>query len=202
MQFLFNFLNPLLFLLLFSFHAHAEQVYFDFVLPVRIQNDNTEVVIKFKYDIPALSKSEGCRLTVKPVISSGSVEIYNLQTLTYIHGSDPPGSMPCLKQELPVKFTGITSDAPVTLFFVIYDTFTGQQYRTPEQKIWGSNYYHEYTSLLNDSLKNPEETSSSYIEGPKISEPPVPINPVKIYLWYLAPAFFLAGLIKLPDETC
>ena len=62
-------------------------------------------------------------------------------------------------------------------------------------------YYKKYTDLLNENIlktSNDDETLTKSVVDVVKPAGSKPNDPVKIYLWYLSPAFFLYGLLKSP----
>jgi len=143
------------------------------------------------------------RLTVKPYISAGAVEIYNKDLKKFVGITDFNSQLPYLQEEIPLRFIGVQSlETPASLHFYIYDTLTGQKYETPVKKIWGTAYYKKYTDLLNENILKTSGDENTLTESVVDVVKPVdskPNDPVKIYLWYLSPAFFLYGLLKSPN---
>lgn len=177
--------------------------YFDFELSQNLLKDGQEVQSKFLWNIKDFEMAGQKRLTVKPFISGGAVEIFNEDLNRYIGVADFNSTLPYLRQEMAIKFSGVqSSQNPLSLNFVIYDTLTGKNYSTPSKKVWGTAYYKKYTELLNDSiLKEPAEVGAIQERAvvPVSSGVDKSQDPVKLYLWYLSPAFFLYGLVKSPN---
>lgn len=177
--------------------------YFEFQLSENLLKDGQEVLVKFVWDIKDFDMKDQKRLTVKPFLSSGAVEIYNLELDRYIGMAELNSVVPYLQEEMLLKFNGVQSSLkPLVLKFIIYDTLTGKNYTTPDKKVWGTVYYKKYTELLNEKLlKEFAANSTVASESTKNTEPTVvkSQDPVKLYLWYLSPAFFLYGLLKSPN---
>ncbi len=183
--------------------------YFDFQLSDNMLKDGQEVKVKFVWDIKDFEMKNQKRLTVRPFITGGAVEIFSTELNRYIGMTDFNSTLPYLRQEMTVKFNGVqSSQNPLLLNFVIYDTLTGKNYPTPVKKIWGTAYYKKYTDLLNDNLiKGDVDDSVIQLKSEDVTGPDSNVNkshdkskdPLKLYLWYLSPAFFLYGLLKSPN---
>lgn len=183
--------------------------YFDFQLSGNLLRDGQEVKVKFVWDIKDLDMKDQKRFTVKPFLSSGAAEIFSQELNRYIGMADVNSTLPYLRDEMMLKFSGVQSSLnPLSLNFVIYDTLTGKNYPTPAKKIWGTAYYKKYTELLNDNLVK-DYVGDSLIQ-PESEEAVNPgsnvdktydktRDPLKLYLWYFSPAFFLYGLLKSPN---
>jgi len=177
--------------------------YFDFTLSDNLPRDGQEVDVKFVWNIKDLDMKDQKRLTVRPFLSGGAVEILNPDSNRYIGVADFNSLLPYLRENMTVRFSGVQSSRdPLSLSFTIYDNLMGKSYKTPVKKVWGISYYKAYTDLLNENLlketvssdvvqKDQEDTSVTQID--KSRDPP------QLYIWYLAPAFFLYGLLKSPN---
>ena len=177
--------------------------YFDFTLSGNLLKDGQEVEVKFVWDIKDLDMNDQKRLMVRPFLSGGAVEIFNPDSDRYIGVADFNSLLPYLRENMTVRFIGVQSSRdPLSLSFTIYDNLMGKSYKTPVKKVWGTSYYKAYTDLLNENLlkeidsggvsqKNPEDLPVAQID--KSRDPP------QLYIWYLAPAFFLYGLLKSPN---
>ena len=179
---------------------NVEQKYFNFILPQNVLKDGQEIKVEFSWNIKDFNMADQKRLTVRPFISAGAVEIYNQDLGTYVGNADFNTRLPYLQKEILLRFKGVqSSENPISLHFVIYDTLTGLNYSTPTKNIWGTAYYKKYTDLLNENLLKDygesEESAIGDIEDATTVEKK-PRDPPKIYLWYLSPAFFLYGLLK------
>ncbi len=181
----------------------ANNGYFDFDLSQNLLRDGQEVKVKFRWAITDFDMRDQKRLTVKPFLSSGAVAIYNEDLGRYIGMADFSSTFPYLREEMTLKFSGIQSlQSPAVLTFVVSDTLTDKNYPTPANKIWGTAYYTRYTDLLNENIlsasreEKVEQTENTNIAKTDINKPQ---DPVKLYLWYLSPAFFLYGLLKSPS---
>jgi len=181
---------------------------FDFILPQNVLRDGQEVVAQFTWNIQDFTMVEQKRLTVKPFISAGAVEIYNEDLKKFVGTADFNSWLPSLQKEMRVRFSGVQSlETPASLHFYLYDTLTGKKYETPVKKVWGTAYYKKYTDLINENIllntgipktSNDAKTlTESVIDVAKPADTK-PHDPVKIYLWYLSPALFLYGLLKSP----
>ena len=182
---------------------NVEQKYFNFILPQNVLKDGQEIKVEFSWNIKDFNMADQNRLTVRPFISAGAVEIYNQDLGTYVGNADFNTRLPYLQKEILLRFKGVqSSENPISLHFVIYDTLTGLNYSTPIKNIWGTAYYKKYTDLLNENLLKDygesEESAIGDIEDTKTADEK-PRDPPKIYLWYLSPAFFLYGLLKSPN---
>ena len=177
--------------------------YFDFTMSDNLLKDGQEVDIKFAWDIKDLDMKDQKRLTVKPFLSGGAVEIFNPDSNKYIGVADFNSLLQYLRENMTIRFSGVQSSRdPLALSFTIYDNLMGKSYKTPVKKVWGTSYYKAYTDLLNENIltdadsgdidqKSSEDFQVSYID--KSRDPP------QLYIWYLAPAFFLYGLVKSPN---
>lgn len=181
----------------------VEPRYFDFDLPSNLIMDGREIKVKFRYDVKNLDMKSQKRLTVKPYISAGAVDIFNDPLNRFVGMADFISLLPYLREEMTLRFSGVqSSENSVSLRFVVSDVYTGKSYPTPTKKVWGTAYYKKYTDLLNENiLKKPvedgivEEDYSDTVNSSKSGTR----DPVRIYLWYLSPAFFLYGLLKSPN---
>ncbi|MFA5776708.1 MAG: hypothetical protein WC988_04105 [Patescibacteria group bacterium] len=175
----------------------------DFTLPQNILRDGQEIVTQFNWNIKDFNMVEQKRLTVKPFISAGAVEIYNEDLKKFVGIADFNSQLPYLQKEERLKFIGVQSlESSASLYFVIYDTLTGQKYETPVKKIWGMAYYKKYTDLLNENILKTSGDDKTLTESVVDAVKPTddkPNDPIKIYVWYLSPAFFLYGLLKSPN---
>jgi hypothetical protein len=172
--------------------------YFDFSLADNVLSDGQECPVKFEWNIKDVDTATQTRFTVKPHTSAGAVEIYNEDLKKFVGTAEASSQFPNLQQEMLVKFSGVqSSENPIPLKFIIFDTLTDQIYETPVKKVWGTAYYKKYMGLLNESILKPPTDDGTVtdivIDGIK------PADPIKIYLWYLGPAFFLYGLLKSPN---
>lgn len=177
--------------------------YFDFILYENLFKDGQEVQVKFVWDIKGLDMTEQKRLTVRPFLSNGAVEIFNPDLDKYINMADFYSLAPYLNEIMKIRLFGVQgSSNPFLLSFYIYDNTTGKSYQTPAKKIWGFGYYDKYIGLLNENLLGEESSVSlgtpldggdSHLENEPYK------GPIKLYFWYLAPAFFLYGLVKSPN---
>lgn len=189
----------------YSLSETADPKYFDFVLlkdslSQNILKDGQIITIEFTWNIKDFNMTEQKRLTVKPFISAGAVEIYNEDLKKFTGTADFNSQLPYLQKQMLLKFSGVQGlETPASLYFYIFDTLTGQEYETSDKKIWGIAYYNKYTDLLNESIlkdaNNEEEPAGITIDTVKPADNK-PKDPVKIYLWYLSPALFLYGLLK------
>lgn len=177
--------------------------YFDFSVSENLLRDGQEVSVKFKWNIRDFDMNGQKRLTVKPFLSSGAVEIFNPDLDRYIRIADFNSLLPYLRENMTVRFLGVeSSSSPLSFSFTIYDNLTGKSYTTPAKKVWGIGYYKIYIQLLNENL-----LGENHIEGIAVDagneSPTTQVDrlrdPPKLYLWYLAPAFFLYGLLKSPN---
>lgn len=175
---------------------------FDFTLPQNVLRDGQEVVVQFIWNIQDFNMVGQRRLTVKPFISAGAVEIYNENLKKFVGMADFNSTLPYLQKEMRVRFSGVQSlETPASLHLYIYDTLTGQKYETPTKKVWGTAFYKKYTDLLNESILKTSSDAKTLTESTVDASKPAdnkPNDPLKIYLWYLSPALFLYGLLKSP----
>ena len=176
---------------------------FDFTLPENLLNDGHEMIVQFNWNIKNFDMVGQKRLTVKPFISAGAVEIYNEKLKKFIGLADFNNTLPYLEKEVVLKFKGVRGlETPAYLHFTIYDTLTGQKYETPDKKVWGAMYYREYTDLLNENIIKTIGDDTELAE-PSANTSDVlrtePEDPITLYLWYLAPALFFYGLLKSPN---
>jgi len=187
----------------FSLEGTPDQQYFDFTLPQNVLRDGQKVTVQFNWNIKDFNMTGQKRLTVKPFISAGAVEIYNEDLKKFIGIADFNSQLPYLQEKMLLRFSGVQSlETPASLHFYVYDTLTGQKYETPIKKVWGTTYYKKYTDLLNENILKSsgdgKTLTESVIDAVKPTENK-PNDPVKIYLWYFGPAFFLYGLLKSPN---
>lgn len=173
---------------------------FDFTLPQNVLKDGQEVVAQFSWNIQDFTTVGQRRLTVKPFISAGAVEIYNDGLKKFVGTADFNSVLPYLQKEMRVRFSGVQNlETPASLHFSIYDTLTGEKYETPVKKVWGTAYYKNYTDLVNENILKTSGDNKILTESIIEVAKPVdtkPADPIKIYLWYLSPALFLYGLLK------
>lgn len=186
----------------YSLGETIDQRYFDFTLPQNMLRDGQEVTVQFNWNIEDFNMAGQKRLTVKPFISAGAVEIYNENLKKFVGIADFNSTLPYLQKEMLVKFSGVQSlETPASLHFSIYNILTGQKYETPDKKVWGTAYYKKYTDLLNETILKTSGDAKTPTESViDVAKPPENklADPVKIYLWYLSPALFLYGLLKSP----
>lgn len=179
------------------------ETYLDFSLSSNILKNGQESFVQFDWDIKDFDMVDQKRLTVRPFLSAGTMEIFNEDLHLFIASTEVSSRLPYLKKEMLVRFNDVQdSQTSLSLKFVIYDTLTGKNYSTPSKKVWGMAYYKKYTDLLNQRIiKNPEEfeTAMNAIPSDLIAYQKTYRDPLKIYLWYLSPAFFLYGLLKFPN---
>ena len=181
----------------------VSEEYFDFIMSNNLLRDGQEVDVKFVWDIKDLDMHDQKRLTVKPFLSGGAVEIFNPDLNRYIGVADFNSLLPYLRENMTVRFSGVQSSRdPLSLSFTIYDNLMGKSYKTPVKKVWGTSYYKTYTELLNENIL--KETDSGDISQKSSEASPVAQidksrDPPQLYIWYLAPAFFLYGLLKSPN---
>jgi len=177
--------------------------YFDFTLSDNLLKDGQEVDVKFVWDIKGLDMKDQKRLTVRPFLSGGAVEIFNPDSNRYIGVADINSLLPYLRENMTVRFSGVQSSCdPLSLSFTIYDNLMGKSYKTPVKKVWGISYYKVYTDLLNENLLKGADSggiSQKSSEASPVSQIDKSRDPPQLYIWYLAPAFFLYGLIKSPN---
>ena len=176
---------------------------FEFSLPQNVLRDGQEAAVQFDWNIKDFDMTGQRRLTVKPFVSAGAVEIYNEDLKKFVGIADLNSMLPCLQKEMLLRFSGVRGlETPASLHFYIYDTLTGQKYETPVKKIWGTAYYKKYTDLLNENIlkisSDDKRLTESAIDMVKPADSK-PNDPIKIYLWYLSPVFFLYGLLKYPN---
>lgn len=177
--------------------------YFDFTLSDNLLKDGQEVDIEFVWDINDLDMKDQRRLAIRPFMSGGAVEILNPDSNRYIGVADFNSLLPYLRENMTVRFSGVQSSRdPLSLSFTIYDNLMGKSYKTPVKKVWGTSYYKAYTDLLNENLLN--EADSGDISQKSSDDSTVSLvdksrDPPQLYIWYLAPAFFLYGLLKSPN---
>jgi hypothetical protein len=187
----------------YSLQEVNDDYYFDFSLPQNVLRDGQEVAVQFSWNITDFEMVGQKRLTVKPFISAGAVEIYNADLAAFVGVADLNSELPYLQKEMRLRFSGVQNlETPAVLHFSIYDTLAGQKYETPDKKIWGTAYYQKYTNLLNESILRTSGEKDALVGAP--IDGVKPTDPVKVYLWYLGPAFFLFGLtrgtvVKLPN---
>ncbi len=179
-------------------------IYFDFTQSNNLLKDGQEIIIKFIWDIKDFDMKDQKRLTVRPLISGGAVEIYNLDSQRYIGIADFNSLLPYLREQMVVRFFGVeSSHDPLLLGFVIYDNLMGKSYKTPVKKVWGIGYYKTYTDLLNENLlkktDSVDDIGQKSAEASPVSQIDKSRDPPQLYIWYLAPAFFLYGLLKSPN---
>jgi len=178
--------------------------YFDFTLSDNLLKDGQEVDVKFVWDIKGLDMKDQKRLTVRPFLSGGAVEIFNPDSNRYIGVADFNSLLPYLRENMTVRFSGVQSSRdPLSLSFTIYDNLMGRSYKTPVKKVWGTSYYKAYTDLLNENLLKEADSAGGIgqksAEASPVSQIDKSRDPPQLYIWYLAPAFFLYGLIKSPN---
>jgi len=187
----------------YSLQETIDQKYFDFILLKNVLRDGQEVVVQFNWNIKDFNMTGQKRLTVKPFISAGAVEIYNEDLKKFVGVTDFSSQLPYLQKEMRLRFSGVQNiETPAALHFYIYDTLTGQKYETFIKKVWGTVYYKKYTDLLNENILRTSGDGKTLAESVVDIVKPAddkPNDPVKIYLWYLSPAFFLYGLLKSPN---
>lgn len=177
--------------------------YFDFTTSDNLLRDGQEIDVKFVWDIKDLDMRDQKRLTVRPFLSGGAVEIFNPDLNRYIGVADFNSLLPYLRESMTIRFFGVQSSRdPLALSFTIYDNLMGRSYKTPVKKVWGTSYYKAYTDLLNENLL--KGADSGGIGQKNAEDSPVPQidksrDPPQLYIWYLAPAFFLYGLVKSPN---
>lgn len=177
--------------------------YFDFIMSDNLLRDGQEVGVKFVWDINDLDMKDQKRLTIRPFLSGGAVEVFNHDSNKYIGVADFNSLLPYLRENMTIRFSGVQSSRdPLSLSFTIYDNLMGKSYKTPVKKVWGTSYYKAYTDLLNENLL--KGTDSGYIsqkslEDSLVSQIDKSRDPPQLYIWYLAPAFFLYGLLKSPN---
>jgi hypothetical protein len=175
--------------------------YFDFTLPQNVLADGQEITVAFTWDIQGLTMAGQKRLTVKPISSVGAVEVYSDVLGKYVGMADVTSAFPYLQHHVKLRFKGIQGlESPALVQFVIADTLTRQKYETRVKKVWGTAYYKRYTAALNENIL---KTSHTVVPAPALSNTASSTvstfhDPVKLYLWYLSPAFFLYGLLKSP----
>ncbi len=177
--------------------------YFDFTLSDNLLGDGKEVDVKFVWDIKGFDMNNQKRLTVRPFLSGGAVEIFNPDSSRYIGVADFNSLLPYLRENMTVRFSGVQSSRdPLSLSFTIYDNLMGKSYKTPIKKVWGTSYYKAYTDLLNESLLKEADSGDigqKSMEASPVSQIDKSRDPPQLYIWYLAPAFFLYGLLKSPN---
>lgn len=177
--------------------------YFDFIPSDNLLRDGQEVGIKFVWDIKDLDMKDQKRLTVKPFLSGGAVEIFNPDSNRYIGVADFNSLLPYLRENMTIRFSGVQSSRdPLSLSFTIYDNLMGKSYKTTVKKVWGTSYYKAYTELLNENLLKEADSgdiSQKSSEDSSVSQIDKSRDPPQLYIWYLAPAFFLYGLLKSPN---
>lgn len=177
--------------------------YFDFHVSDNVLRDGQEVKVDFVWDIAGFDMFNQKRLTVKPFISGGAVEIFNPDSNRYIGVADFNSLLPYLREKMTVRFFGVQSlRDPLMLSFTIYDNLMGKSYKTPVKKVWGTSYYKTYTDLLNENLLKGTDSgdiSQKSSEDLTVSQIDKSRDPPQLYIWYLAPAFFLYGLLKSPN---
>ena len=181
----------------------VSEEYFDFTMSDNLLKDGQEVDIKFVWDINDLDMKDQKRLTVRPFLSGGAVEIFNPDSNRYIGVADFNSLLPYLRESMTVRFTGVQSSRdPLSLSFTIYDNLMGKSYKTPVKKVWGTSYYKAYTELLNENILKATDSgdiSQKSSEDSSVSQIDKSRDPPQLYIWYLAPAFFLYGLLKSPN---
>ena len=177
--------------------------YFDFIPSDNLLRDGQEVDVKFVWDIKDLDMKDQKRLTARPFLSSGAVEIFNPDSNRYIGVADFNSLLPYLRENMTIRFSGVQSSRdPLSLSFTIYDNLMGKSYKTPVKKVWGTSYYKAYTELLNENLLKEADSgdiSQKSSEDSSVSQIDKSRDPPQLYIWYLAPAFFLYGLLKSPN---
>jgi len=124
-----------LFLLVFTRTVYALD-YFDFNSVNYLIPKDKIVNLAVDFNLKGYTPQD---FLIRPVIESGSVQIYNTENESWVSAFDLWTSMPFLSHTMKIK---ITTSAPDNLNFLVLNLVTGEVYKTNLKK------YYPYHILL------------------------------------------------------
>ncbi len=129
--------------------------YFDFSLSTFVLPSDSVTNVSFKYNI---SGAEGVQFKVRPMLSNGTVLVFDSKKEAWISGTSGWHDLPLLTSALKLKITTIDSS---DLYFLIQDSTSYSIYSTPIKKIWAHKHLAKYLDAVNVNITNWEAPIST-----------------------------------------
>lgn len=151
--------------------TYAQQ-YFDYSLDSKKVSRDKKLNVGFSYNLDGFKEED---FLVRPVISRGTVKIYDEEEGEWITQSGLWTAIPELKKEMELQ---VNLQGEAELYFEVQNTIDQKIYKTPKEKVWGGSLYGDYLQKLNRNIKSFKEKE---IEQPEQSafgsKDPQPTDP-------------------------
>ena len=149
------------FLIIFIFSLSLAKSFtnFDFFLGRYLLDSDKEIKVSFDYDLENYQEKN---FLVRPVVNNGMVEIMNTEKGSWISSFGLLSDLPSIQKEMFIKIKGFETQKS-SLYFEIFNTVSGDLYKTPEKNIWSKHVYKGYLEELRENLefRLKESTESS-----------------------------------------
>jgi hypothetical protein len=140
----------LTFLIIFIFSLSLAQCFtnFDFSLGRYLLDNDKEIKVSFNYDLENYQENN---FLVRPVVNNGMIEIMNPEKGSWVSSFGLLSDLPFIQKEMFIKIKGFETQKS-TLYFEIFNTASGDIYKTPEKSIWSKYVYKGYLEELRENL--------------------------------------------------
>jgi len=149
------------FLIIFIFSLPLANAFtnFDFSLGRYLLDDDKEIKVSFDYNLENYQENN---FLVRPVVNNGMVEIMNPDKGVWVSSFGLLSDFPFIQKEMFIKIKGFETQKS-SLYFEIFNTVSGDIYKTPEKNIWSKHIYKGYLEKLRENLeiRLKESTESS-----------------------------------------
>lgn len=161
----------LVLLLILSTTCNAEFTQFDFHLGRYLVEDKKEFKVYFDYSLVNYSKDV---FRVRPFVGNGFVEIFNPDLNKWILPSFALSELPSITEEMIVRVGGL-SVVQSQMYFEIFNTLTGEIFKTPSKKIWSGAVYSKFLENVNETMEKEQ-----LLREERLSEPVEYIDSVEL----------------------
>jgi hypothetical protein len=108
-----------------------------------------EIKVSFDYNLENYQENN---FLVRPVVNNGMVEIMNPEKGSWVSSFGLLSDLPFIQKEMFIKIKGFETQKS-TLYFEIFNTVSGDVYKTPEKNIWSKHIYKGYLEKLRENLE-------------------------------------------------
>lgn len=141
---------------------------FDYSIKENLVSENIETKVTFNYSLLGYEEAD---FIIKPLISSGIVEIYNPEYGEWVGSYSYKNNFPTLSKNMVIRFQSLMVERTY-LWFEIANLKNGLIYFTPKKIVWGEKIYDGYVENVNYSIVNAaasvKESSGEVLEVTEI----------------------------------
>lgn len=150
-------------LILYRVLCRAEFTNFDFYLGRYLIDEGKSLKVTFKNSLSGYEESD---FLLRPISDKGIVEVYSQKSGTWVGTGSSMDQLPSLEDDILIKINGFEVEKTF-LYFEVFNTVTGEVYKTPKKTIWSYKVYSKYLESVNKVLSNrkilKEESNSENI---------------------------------------